>query len=572
MLIAALAVASTSPATGFESSIYESTPLFFWVFLLASLFIGVFTLIYQAFHDDKRRIWLVAFLLVMLANFSLFVLPGLRGYEFIGKADALTHIGFTMDIIQDGQLAMDDFYPITHILVAQCKEILGISIFDVGLYLPGFFTILFMLFSLLLVMAITRSKGKILLVTACSVIVLPVGAGAIFPEIHCAGLFTLFFPFALGLYFLSLQAKNNRFGFAVAFLLLMIFFAFVHQLVTLSLILMLSFIEITKHFLKRPGYLVLKNGEALHGPSQIAPILVLFIVSLAWVMNYSLFAGEAEESFKFLRGELLEVTASAHVESRLSELDIRGFDLIVLYLKMYGDKLIFGLLSLLYSIFVLREFIKKRSYRFGEMALLVACIPIGFLILATLGRHRVAAPFREIGLGMTILTVLGGMGLFMMAKQYLNSKLRMATAMLIVMVTIPISMMTTYHSSYYHAASHHATQRDLAGFQWVFESMPHRDMGIIHMDATSPYRFGNALYGTEAKVGRGGNIDIGDINTPKEWKSVYVRNDYFVLTERDRIVHSDVWEDVSKESFYNLRFAPSLDKVYWSDQFEMWCL
>jgi len=63
-----LVIAWASPASGFEASIYSTTPLLVWVFFIFSMVCGFGIVVQQVYTKEYQRknYWLVGLLLVML--------------------------------------------------------------------------------------------------------------------------------------------------------------------------------------------------------------------------------------------------------------------------------------------------------------------------------------------------------------------------------------------------------------------------------------------------------------------------------------------------------------------------
>ena len=59
LIIGQLLILYISPtATGYEISIYQMYPIFFWFFLIASIFLGVIILLFEIIYPSKFKIWI----------------------------------------------------------------------------------------------------------------------------------------------------------------------------------------------------------------------------------------------------------------------------------------------------------------------------------------------------------------------------------------------------------------------------------------------------------------------------------------------------------------------------------
>jgi hypothetical protein len=575
-LILAIIVIIKSPAAGYELSIYGSTPLHFWIFLILSLFIGIFILIYQAFAGNEWTSLWPPFFLLLLANFVFFSLAALRGYAFLGKGDALSHIGWARDIVQGAHFSVSNSYPITHVIVSQYSMVLGVSEFEFGLYLPALFTILFMLFILLLAKVVTTSKGQILLIVVSGAIVLPIGAGGVLAQVHPFSLFVLFSPIVFALYFLNLQTYANRFGFTITFIIVLLLYAFVHQLVTLNLILILALLELIRYCLRKSRFKEVEGGRFLHSGIDFNPVIILLIVSLAWVMSFRLFDKEVRVISQLLSGETFETSATVQLMSRLSDVGVQGFGAFELWFRMYGANAIYILIALVYGITIVYQLFRKKRFCFGELALLAACVPIALVFFVTLGEPRHSAPPREVSFVMVALTVFGGIGLFEMCRKYIKlPRLRFVVTTSIIAITLLLSMLSTYRSPYFLAPTNHVTRQDIYGFSWLIQK-ENPKTGIINMNTTLPRRFGEAILGSEAAAERGYLKGHAQVISPEqlanaEELSMLRGGDwYLLLTERDKLVYTELWPKLSEADFEELNNKPPLALIYSSGEFDIW--
>lgn len=97
LTIIALITIAKNPTTGYEISIYDSS--FNELAIIVASSLGA--IIYVYFIDKERKIFItLVLILVIMNNFILLSLPGLRGYIIQGDIDSLTHLGFMKDIIQ----------------------------------------------------------------------------------------------------------------------------------------------------------------------------------------------------------------------------------------------------------------------------------------------------------------------------------------------------------------------------------------------------------------------------------------------------------------------------------------
>ncbi len=125
-------VATACPATGYEISIYDAYPSYFWFFIIAAIACGIIILVRQAFAETPSHWWIAGFLAIMFANLVILLLPIFRGYATMGRWDVLSHIGYTRDILLTGHLtsygeAVANYYPVIHIIIATLSHLTGLT-------------------------------------------------------------------------------------------------------------------------------------------------------------------------------------------------------------------------------------------------------------------------------------------------------------------------------------------------------------------------------------------------------------------------------------------------------------
>lgn len=138
-------IATTPSASGYEISIYEVFPWYFWFFLILSLAIGQIIIFLNIFNENtkKNKVWLIGLIIVLIASCILLSIPYSRGYVTYGRGDNLEHIGEAKDILFSGSIKPSNFYPSIHILTAVISLIGDINIIDVSNFLPRLFPFFF---------------------------------------------------------------------------------------------------------------------------------------------------------------------------------------------------------------------------------------------------------------------------------------------------------------------------------------------------------------------------------------------------------------------------------------------
>ncbi|WP_336328816.1 hypothetical protein [Halovenus sp. HT40] len=124
LLIAVCLLNFVPPASGYEISIYQVYPWYFWGSLVGAIFLGHIIIVGSVrYSDGEDGVWMLGLLLVILSGAVLLLIPLIRGYPVFGGLDVLTHIGFIHDISTVG--IAGNIYPATHLLVYSVSAATG---------------------------------------------------------------------------------------------------------------------------------------------------------------------------------------------------------------------------------------------------------------------------------------------------------------------------------------------------------------------------------------------------------------------------------------------------------------
>ncbi|GEM_PF-2505823 len=166
LILAALVTAAQTPlASGYELSIYEAFPLYFWLLFVGAIACGVMILLHQAFTGRPSRWWIAGLLIIVAANSLILLLPVFRGYAIYGRWDTLTHLGMIRDITATGQIG-GNWYPIEHILGSSIGQVGKLSIESTLYVLFVLISGLYILNLYLLAHAITRDHRRTLIIVS----------------------------------------------------------------------------------------------------------------------------------------------------------------------------------------------------------------------------------------------------------------------------------------------------------------------------------------------------------------------------------------------------------------------
>mgnify|MGYP000197394530 CR=1 FL=1 len=281
-------IAFFHPARGYELSIYKSTPALVWIFLIISIAGGVTIIVHQVYTKEYKNsnFWLFGLLILILSRMSLLYIPFIRGY-YTWRGDNISHIGAVKDVLLTGHVATGNFYPGTHILLAELTSISGAPIELIANHITGLFSILYVVFIYLLATTVLHERGQQLLVFGAI-------GGVIFNDyevfLRPNALSFLMLPLVLFLYF------KHSIKYRIPFVILLVLYPFFHPFS--SIVLVASFIAIGLSQATL-GYKY-KIGRKEREPFSIVPILIVLCILLPWILSFQWFELNIRLLFKRL--------------------------------------------------------------------------------------------------------------------------------------------------------------------------------------------------------------------------------------------------------------------------------
>ncbi len=598
LALALYIIAITPPAGGYELSIYDAYPPYFWLFIIGSIACGICILVFQAFSQQKSSWWLVGFLVIIFSNLIFLTLPSFRGYAIYGRADTLSHLGYIKDILITGHIGEGNFYPILHILGASLLNITGFSQGAMVNLLFAFFSVLFMVNIYLLATVIARNRGQALLVTAFAS---PLIFSLYQVHIHPSFLSLTMVPLLLYFYHKRGQVGPTQVQNSLLLILLAFLITFFHPITTLFTIGIFLIFGLSQALYR----LVAKHKKSIPlestgiGENYIGLSLIMFIAFFMWYFSYSAIQG----SFKMVFDWLIYQTGTPAAEEIIMGLAGRGYTLsqtVSIFISRYGAIWIYLLVSLAAGIIVWKQSMSKRGKPPGAMSFAYSfqwllALAFGSLMLFSHAPVAGAFPIRVarflvlIGIalsGLVIYEQVNRSSLNILYKRSLLSarKVMVGLIILIILSSSILSLRNVYFSPMTWLFNYQVTRADIAGTQWFTE---HRNIEIFATShAIGLRRFEHLIYGAE-QCHYSGHYDIKDVHAiPSHFG--YDQNDsiaksfdpgygYMLITRLDRIAPMALPENTrpdaiqyNEDDFTRLDSDPTAAKIYASDEFEVW--
>ena len=500
----ATVVAHESPASGFELSIYRSTPAAFWVGLGASLLVGLVT---SVFVDDRLRSYAV--LLSGTAFAAVVSVPILRGYYFYGEYDSLTHIGYIRDVDTGVLSPFDLFYPAVHELTLLVQAVTGFPIPKSLLFVVFLFPLVFVAFLALTVYVLVETTGGFVFDVDRFAAVIGLFSGMLLLPInqiathymapHSFSETVLYSPLTVLLLLMFAKSRptgsSDRLGIGLLFALSSVTMVLLHPLQAAVFVVVLcvaAFVQFV-HRWYDPQHPLARN-ERMY-------VLAAFhtVVFGLWTAGKPKFTDTYGHIVTEMRGALLGGGGStgAVVQERSTALTAVGSGLEDIFLRLFLVSLVFSALGGLVSLASVAGRLDDRSPEVKYLAAsLILLVPLSFgLFVGNISKYF----FRIHGSIMVFVTIFGAFAIFLLferaRKVMSTSRVRLALTILFCLLLIH-SMAILYTSPFIYKFNRQVSEANYEGYETAFS---YQGDGIMYAGIRQgPNRYMHAIYGTES--------------------------------------------------------------------------
>lgn len=538
LILVIIIIFKTPHTSGYEISIYDIYPKYFWFLILFSILGGQFVLVKNSIYSNYHNFSIVfGTAIIILADFILISIPIVRDYALFGREDVLSHIGFVLDILNSGFIGFNS-YPIVHILSAQLTLITGMHKYMPSQLIPAIFSLLHLLFFYILAKFVSRDQGELSLTLAFAfILVFSISISQIVSYSVFApySQLILMFPLVIYIYLKSILPQYNyNYNFKLLMIILIFGCVFIHPLSGIAMMTMFlawTFIKYTPNYNK---YNIVYNYNLQSSK----------IYTLLYIIAFSMWGGY----IYFFIKSIIRVNNSILGIDKTSELnhyiDITNrlspdlYDLFTVFITSYGQAAIIVLLLFvsLYYIF----FKKKIGYNYIFLALpisicglILLCISFILIFISSLfpfGRFFAWAllfsPFIIAHAIYTYLTKIRNQGSLHGLKNFVI----IVTLCFILFLISYFSLFNLYASPINFSFNQQVAASELSGMEWFFNFIS-LDLPIIEL-GINQLRFNHAIYGFNSKN--------GILKEKSDRKSDSVQN-HFGYDKSSRINHTDAY-------------------------------
>ena len=574
-----LIYAHNTPATGYESSIYTSTPMILWISIFIAMVCGVSIIVYSVYNSLKNKMaWILGLFLVLffyVITNSIYLIRGY--YMWVANGDISSHILFVKEIMDSGHTPTSLIYPITHIYMTTLVDYTNIGIIPLEKLVPIYFVLMFVLFVYVLAKSVFSIQGQAILATLASLMFLP-GITSFYPNFLANCLFPFF------LYILIKILGEKKLSWITLSLVLIFLYPLFHIVPTFVVAVMLATLLISA-WVYNLFNIKSKAGHYIYG----LLLFVLIVWSTIWITSFQIWNFTIENTYQLVTWGSGTSYAST-LNSQVNQAQNSGYNVMDYILKQEGKYIVFILIA---AVICPVAWKVLRSKKIDVLLLFYAS-------LLTLGISTVAMYFVNIGFSplrllfyiITICALFVGLAIFTCIdkiRAYRSGLLRHALlGVLIIGIIILFTdvLLVLYPSPFNLQQNYQTTKEEVYGMSMLLD---HRDINLVIVNTNLAYwRFAHLLLSPEELSAQ--NIPESvpfsystatpyhfGYNNNTMFGSTYKADAYLLVTQRDRTVYTDIFPSMAPyrftaDDFNKLPGDTSLSKIYSNGEFDTYNL
>ncbi len=547
------------PAAGYEISVYQAYPWYFWGALVGTLLSGQSLIIRCAQKDDKDdQSWRLGVVLIGIASAVLLFLPYIRGYAAFGRADLLSHLGYIQDLTTIG--ASENMYPFIHLLTYSLSNAMGTEPTSTIHLLSPVFT--FLLFGGLYYITVQLFKNRSHILFCLPFITL-LFAGS--EHVNTAPYILSIFYIPFIFYLLIKGQQTNAIAIRVALVISVVGVVIYHPLTTAFLLVVLI------------SYIGLKHFQPIDykktAPTTVTSLTI--IIFSAWYLNFV----EVIRRFEFIADSLL---GSGGGESELGAYTDTAntyspplLDLVQIAIFRYGFE---AFLIMLAGIFVLvAGYLWVREV--AELNLFVLLFTSSYIIFTGMSVLFLIADlivgFSRPLLFATVFAVIlcGSLWYYLwnISEKTSHQPLVSGTLGVALLILVVLIVFSVYPIPGLTGTNQHVTESEIKGTEWFFEN---RDEELLIEEfGIRQHRFDHLHYGT---ANTSPSIRRENTHPPRHFGyeenetlgESYEQDRYLLLTERGKNTYPEQYPDFRQywrytpEDFDRLEVDRSVSRIY----------
>jgi hypothetical protein len=499
-------VFQVGPAVAYELNIYQAYPISFWALLIFSYLLSITLLITEAIKKTGSNKWLIGFMLLIMCNSFLLLLPVFRGYEANGYYDPLQQVGLIKDIqftghFRNGLDPLGDFYPAMHIIVLAFSTLTGISINQTVLLFPCIFYGLLSFFLYFFSRKISGNSTQALLVSAIGSLPLITSSNESLAFFVPRILTLCMVPVILVFFLRGIKTKWVNKKNTTLFAIMTISLIFFHPLdggIFLSLIMVCILLALKFHAKFSKNVIKSNDLKSSTPLRNLIPCILPLIGSLSWFITFTVFSLNVHMIGDSLTSGISSAQLTQYT-SWLSRANMPALDIFELFLRTYGHFIILVILAGSISILsIWRLFFAKVKPSqlitiFSTLFIVFAILwPLSMLTGYQLGNTRFISYvflFAAILIGLYLPAFFSRM-----QSSPLRHNLAKFTIVLLTFAMVTTAIINVYPSPINYSANQEVTSSDISGFHYF---MDHRiDIYLTDTITITQLNLADFIYGS----------------------------------------------------------------------------
>jgi hypothetical protein len=572
---AAVVVATTPPADGYEISIYTAYPAAFWIATALTILVGQSLVLEDVRSSRPRGYWKRGYALLVSASGLLLFLPTTRYQYVMGRADTLTFAGGIDYITVTHALRPDNYYPMAHLLAASLSFVTGIEPITLMQAIPPLFSLAYLLGIYCLVRYLFPDRREFLVVLPFASLLF---AG--FEHLHFTPYNMSFLLVPLIVLYCLRAQERNAIPSTVAMLALVFAIVFYHPLTGLLIVVFFSIAK-SLSVLSDPDRLVdLPNPIRFDVDRKPVPSvtigLIVLVMLFTWYTRFdtvirsmaSVVAGRGPSQFQ-------------HVTAVAGRVSPSLADLLGSAVGSYGMEMLVGPAALVAVGYFGYASWRRSAPGDTYVAWFAAIFAVSFAFGAVaFFLDVIFGPLRFTRYGMLAGSLVVGVGYLSLYRTLSNrwSKgLLTLSVYVFLLLLVLLSVFLLFPSPITDTENLQLTEREVEGMAWAIdnenETMATQDDGVLQhrhidyqsmgtestweireRDTTPPDHFG---YDTNSTAGRG-----------------YREDTYLRVTELARLENPHLYPDYPEHwrhtpsDYRRLENDPTVDHIYTNGEFD----
>ena len=583
LLSIALIITWDTPATGYESSIYRSTPLILWVSLITSVAVGVTLVVVSIAKNelDQNPLWKIGFLLVFLCYTICLALFIIRGYHmWCMTGDPASHIGWIKETINTGHIVDTILYPAGHIYLSEIVFLTGLDLVILHKIVPLIFGLLCVLFMYVLAKTIFVKNSVCLLVTVLSCCLVHTWYLRLTPNI----LANFFLPLVIFLVYKNVQQRT--WTWVVPLIITLVLMPVFHPVPTMVLAMVFISIGIFAILSRiNSHWQIGKLNNFTGGISGIiSPFLIMLVWFVFWVSLFSVFSRQILSLYDAITFGTDDSWISGLTDTA-STATAYGYNVIEQIMRNLWSQIILCTISALALPLIIKEYLESRINT-SVLSLLLVFITV----------IPLSAIFYLFDLAFTpqrLLYAISMFGIFFAAyflAFFLTDNLKWHSislnpckksffALVVIFGLFVGGLLALYPSPYILSASWQNTHSEVEGLLFSYD---HRDVTVpLTGISIAPGRFSHAFLAPEERATQKLPLYLKDQLVPYHFgydanssiSSSYTHETDIIITQKAKRMYLDVFPELeeiryTRQDFDRLRVDPALHFLYSNGEFD----